>query len=63
LSLAAPPAFDGALIRVNRDGSHETVMDEGLFAPAGLTIRRDAAYVSNCGVCPGTCEMLRIPLG
>jgi hypothetical protein len=62
-SLAAPPEFDGALIRVNRDGSHEIVMDEGLFAPAGLTIRRDAAYVSNCGVCPGTGEVLRIPLG
>jgi hypothetical protein len=57
-----PPDFAGALIRVLQDGSHEVVMDEGLFGPGGLTIRGDAAYVSNCGVCAGTGEVLRIPL-
>jgi hypothetical protein len=38
-------------------------MSEGLFLPGGLALRGAAAYVSNCGVCPGTGTVLRIPLG
>ena len=52
----------GALIRVDRDGTQHEVMSEGLFAPGGLTIRNGVAYVSNCGVCAGGGEVLRIPL-
>jgi hypothetical protein len=53
----------GALIRVDRDGSHHIVMSNGLTSPGGLVLRRGAAYVSNCGVCPGTGTVLRVPLG
>jgi sugar lactone lactonase YvrE len=52
----------GALIRVDRDGSHRTVLSDGLVAPAGLAIRGDDAYVSNCGVCAGNGTVLRVPL-
>ena len=52
----------GALIRVGRDGSHRTVLSDGLVAPSGLAIRGDAAYVSNCGVCAGNGTVLRVPL-
>ena len=52
----------GALIRVDRDGTQHEVMSEGLFAPGGLAIRNGVAYVSNCGVCAGGGEVLRIPL-
>jgi hypothetical protein len=60
--LATPPELNGALLKVGPDGSHEVVMDEGLFAPGGLAIRGGAAYVSNCGVCAGDGSVLRIPL-
>ncbi|GAB2964622.1 ScyD/ScyE family protein [Saccharothrix stipae] len=53
----------GALIRVERDGSHTVVASEGLVMPGGLAIRDGAAYVSNCGVCPGGGTVVRIPLG
>jgi hypothetical protein len=56
------PDFAGALTRVNRNGSHKVVVGEGLFGPGGLAIRGDAAYVSNCSVCAGTGEILRISL-
>jgi hypothetical protein len=51
----------GALIRVNRDGSHTTVASEGLIAPGGLAIGpHGRTLVSNCGVCPGTGQVVRI---
>lgn len=52
----------GALIRVGGDGSQHVVMSDGLFTPGGLTFKGNAAYVSNCGTCPGTGSVLRIPL-
>jgi hypothetical protein len=53
----------GALIRVDRSGGQHVVMSTGLFTPGGLALRDGAAYVSNCGTCAGTGEVLRIPLG
>jgi hypothetical protein len=53
----------GALIRINADGSQDVVMSEGLTLPGGLALRGGAAYVSNCGTCPGDGTVLRIPLG
>jgi hypothetical protein len=52
----------GALIRIKRDGSQQILMTTGLFAPGGLVLKDGAAYVSNCGVCPGGGTILRIPL-
>jgi hypothetical protein len=52
----------GGLTRVNGDGSKDLLMTDGLFAPGGLALRANAAYVSNCGVCPGAGSVLRIPL-
>jgi hypothetical protein len=53
----------GALIRVDRSGGQHVVMSTGLITPGGLALRGGAAYVSNCGTCAGTGEVLRIPLG
>lgn len=52
----------GALIRVDGGGGQHIVMSDGLIMPGGLALRGGAAYVSNCGVCPGGGEVLRIPL-
>ncbi|MBP2326010.1 hypothetical protein JOF56_006395 [Kibdelosporangium banguiense] len=51
----------GALIKVKRDGTHQ-VVNSGLTGPAGLLIKDNAAYVSDCGVCPATGTVKRIPL-
>jgi glucose/arabinose dehydrogenase len=52
--------FTGALKRVARDGTVSTVMSDGLIAPYGIAINGKNAYVSNCGVCAGGGEVLRI---
>jgi hypothetical protein len=52
----------GALIKVNHNGSHRTVMSTGLITPGGLAIKDGAAYVTNCSTCAGTGQVLRIPL-
>ncbi|RSM89391.1 ScyD/ScyE family protein [Kibdelosporangium aridum] len=57
---AGPPA--GALIKVGKDGSHETVLDTGLTAPGGLAIKDNAAYISNCGTCAGQGTVVRVAL-
>jgi sugar lactone lactonase YvrE len=50
----------GALIEVESDGSRSIVLDE-LFFPGGLAFDdRERLYVSNCGVCAGTGEVLRL---
>jgi hypothetical protein len=53
----------GALIRVERDRSQHVVMTDGLFLPAGLVIRHGSAFISNCSICAGAGEVLRVPLG
>jgi hypothetical protein len=52
----------GALIKIKSDGSHQILMTTGLTAPAGLAIKDNAAYVSNCSTCAGNGSVLRIPL-
>ena len=50
----------GALIKIRRDGSRETVASEGLVNPYGVAIGRDGAlYVSNHGAEAGLGEVLR----
>jgi hypothetical protein len=52
----------GALVKITPGGSdHETIVGE-LFAPYGVAIRRDVAYVSICAVCPGAGEVIKIHL-
>lgn len=51
---------EGALIRVAPNGRRSIVLD-GLTFPAGLAIgSRGKLYVTNCSVCPGGGEVLRI---
>ncbi|MGH9117743.1 MAG: ScyD/ScyE family protein [Acidimicrobiales bacterium] len=50
----------GALKRVNPDGSIDVIMTTGLIAPGGLAVQGRNVYVSNCGVCAGGGEVLRI---
>jgi hypothetical protein len=50
----------GALIRLNRDGSRTTLLSEGLRYPTGLAIHGAAVYISNCGTCPGSGQVLRV---
>ncbi|MFI6674117.1 ScyD/ScyE family protein [Kribbella sp. NPDC050470] len=52
----------GALIRVDQNGSRTLIAGEGLTMPTGLAIRDGEAYVSNCGVCADTGEVIAIPL-
>jgi glucose/arabinose dehydrogenase len=50
----------GALIKVRRDGSRETVASEGLVSPTGIAISRSGdIYVSNHGAEAGAGEVLR----
>jgi sugar lactone lactonase YvrE len=55
--------FAGALKRVATDGTVSTVMGAPLFAPYGIAVQGEHAYVSNCGVCAGGGEVLRIGIG
>jgi hypothetical protein len=51
----------GALIRLKRDGSRETLLSEGLVMPTAVAIGKDhALYIYNCGVCAGNGEVIRI---
>jgi hypothetical protein len=53
----------GALLRVNKDGSRTLLVDKGLFFPGGLVVRSPhTMYVTNCGICPDTGEVLRLQL-
>jgi hypothetical protein len=57
--LLSPEPF-GALIRVNADGS-KTVLFDDLFFPGGFAFAgRDTVLVTNCGVCPGGGEVLKL---
>lgn len=51
----------GALIKVRRDGTHQT-LTTNLIHPGGLVIRNHVAYVTDCGTCPGAGTVQRIPL-
>jgi hypothetical protein len=54
----------GALIKIGRDGSQETVLSEGLVNPYGVAIsRRGDIFVSNNGGSAGLGEVLRLRSG
>jgi len=53
----------GALIRLHPDGSRETLISEGLTMPTAVAIGADGAlYISNCGACAGTGQVIRLEL-
>jgi hypothetical protein len=52
----------GALIRLKPDGSRETVVSEGLIRPRAVAIGYDALLISNCGLCAGDGQVIRIAL-
>lgn len=52
----------GALLRVRANGNHRIIAHDELTTPGGLAIRGDKAYVSNCSVCAGDGQVLRLPL-
>jgi hypothetical protein len=52
----------GSLVKVKRGSStHQTVVG-GLFAPYGVAIQGDDAYVSTCSVCAGKGQVMRVSL-
>lgn len=58
-----PAGPEGALIRIAPDGSRETILDEGLVSPAGVTMGNDGAiYVTNYGEDAAKGEVVRITL-
>ena len=53
----------GSLMKVTPGASeHETIAGE-LFAPYGVALDDDVAYVSTCAVCVGEGEVIKVPLG
>jgi hypothetical protein len=52
----------GALVRITPGASQHTTVAGGLFAPYGVALTDDAAYVSTCAVCVGGGSVIRIPL-
>lgn len=58
-SLIGPPG--GALWAVDADGTRTLLLDEPLFFPGGLDVAHNGdIYVSNCGVCAGGGELLKL---
>jgi len=53
----------GALIRPNRDGSRNSLIIADLIHPTAIAVRGDAVYISRCGTCAGTGQVIRVPLG
>ncbi len=52
----------GSLVKINPGSSqHETIAGD-LFAPYGVALRGDSAYVSTCTVCAGGGEVLKLAL-
>ncbi len=48
----------GALVRINPGSSQHETIAGGLFAPYGVALRGDSAYVSTCTVCAGGGEVV-----
>jgi glucose/arabinose dehydrogenase len=58
---AGPPV--GGLYRVDRNGEKELLLTEPLFAPGGLVVDHDGSLlITNCGVCAGGGQVLRVTL-
>jgi hypothetical protein len=61
LGPGSPDPTTGALIRVNHDGTRDELASDGLFMPTGLAVGpKGGIYISNCGVCAGIGEVIRI---
>lgn len=56
--------WTGALIRVDHDDTsrHTVLLEEPLFAPGGIAVDDDHAYISNRSVFPGEGEILEVAL-
>jgi hypothetical protein len=53
----------GALLRVAADGTSEVLLTEPLIMPGGLAVGDDGTvYITNCSVCAGGGEVLRVTL-
>lgn len=55
-----PAAFAGAVVRVEADGSHTVIADNGLIAPTGMAINGSGIYVANFGVMPGMGQIVKL---
>jgi hypothetical protein len=53
----------GALIRLNRDGSRTSLIIADLIHPTAIAVRGDPVYISKCGTCAGTGQVIRVSLG
>jgi hypothetical protein len=60
--LASGGAPIGALVRIPRGGGSAQVVAGGLFAPYGVALHGNNAYVTTGSVLPGGGEVVRIPL-
>jgi hypothetical protein len=62
LASGGPPI--GSLLRVAPDGSGQSTsaVASGLFAPYGVAIHRDSAYVTVCSVCATGGQVVQVPL-
>jgi hypothetical protein len=54
---------NGALIRLNRDGSRQTLLSADLLHPTAVAVHGHALYLSTCGTCPGGGQVIRVALG
>jgi hypothetical protein len=54
----------GGLYHVAADGTKNLLLTEPLFAPGGIAVRSSdgALFITNCGVCPGGGQVLRVML-
>jgi hypothetical protein len=52
----------GALVRITPGGSQHTTVLGDIFAPYGVALDGNNAYVSTCAVCTGTGEVIKIAL-
>ena len=53
----------GALIRVSPNGERTVLLDQGLSFPTSVVVRSPhRIYLTNCGVCPGGGEVLRLDI-
>jgi hypothetical protein len=61
--LSGPPI--GSLLRVFPDTSKKSpqTLASGLFAPYGVAVHRNSAYVSLCAVCATGGTVIKVPLG
>jgi hypothetical protein len=53
----------GALVKINPGSSQHETIAGGLFAPYGVALQGDSAYVSTCTVCTGGGQVVKIEIG